>query len=88
MVMLFLMIVFFSIPLQARRQAYMDTLKEEQNQKLQKMKEEQHHQVFKDHISIWLWYWIMLKSLRTEIFIYMKILKAKQNTTGVKNGEM
>lgn len=51
------------------------------------MKEEQHQQVFKDHISIWLWYWIMLKSLRTEIFIYMKILKAKQNTTGVKNGD-
>ena len=30
----------------------------------------------------------MLKSLRAVIFIYMKILKTKQNTTGVKNGEM
>ena len=34
----------------------MDTLKEEENKKLQKMKEEQHQKVFKDHISIWLWY--------------------------------
>ena len=34
----------------------MDTLKEEENKKLQKIKEEQHQKVFKDHISIWLWY--------------------------------
>ncbi|XP_060250277.1 epithelial-stromal interaction protein 1 isoform X3 [Ovis aries] len=35
----------------ARRQAYMDTLKEEQNQKLQKMKEEQHQQFSRSVVS-------------------------------------
>ena len=37
---------FFSIHLQARSQAYKDSLKEEENKKLQKMKEEQHQKVF------------------------------------------
>ena len=37
---------FLPMPLQARSQAYKDSLKEEENQKLQKMKEEQHQKVF------------------------------------------
>lgn len=46
MVMLFPVIFFSPMHLQARSQAYKDSLKEEENQKLQKMKEEQHQKVF------------------------------------------
>lgn len=45
MVMLFPMI-FPPLHLQARSQAFKDSLKEEENRKLQKMKEEQHQKVF------------------------------------------
>lgn len=40
------MTFFFSMLLQARSQAYRDSLREEENRKLQKMKEEQHQKVF------------------------------------------
>lgn len=40
------MTFFFPMLLQARSQAYRDSLREEENRKLQKMKEEQHQKVF------------------------------------------